>query len=1091
VSEQEPSPATAQAEAVEELLRQLVDARFVLTDRDGGVTRWSRPAEELFGWPSSRMLGRTLVDTLALTGDLPEFGGTVQTVARRKDGSELELTLTFIPVGMSQSLEFNGFLEALEIAAPRGNALRQLQRSHKTVVDWVSAAMGGHAKLDEDDLAAGTIVAFRPLIELPPAPLPPKEDEGHDPTATAAGQIADAVEAALGRSDDLERALEGTTAELVEARGEAEAARGDIAKAVARIEELGTQLADTRRVLEEMRAQSEEERERTGATVEEARALAERLERELAGTPQAQQHLSAQLEETRANLGELLATREKVEALDAELARARAAGGDRQRLEADLRDTRARVEQLEGSLADGHREPGGETPASGAVEDMRQRVEALTGELARISEAAPGGDVEELRARLAALESTTPQAPAELSELAERTTARFEQLEQEVANAAAATDLSAALDETRARVEELASALAAQAAERDAAERGGQDASPAELAEALARSEQWERLRLELDETRTKLDSIAGERIEEHRVLAGDLADTHAKLNALVRSVTDERQRAEEARSQLGELRQELVQLRSAGTHANGDGAALSPDAVAAVERLTAQAEQAADAARTHSATAAGAATEAEARATHAEQAAGAAEAQAMRAADSVSTVEERVAHAQQALGGIETELSSAREAAGAVSARAADVERAVAEAKGNATRAEEAVTAAQASAERAEQAAGDIEAQAARAVEAATAATAEVERVLQAASGQEAVAERAEQAAARAQTAIERGDELAGRIERDIERAEAAKKTVERSIERAEETAAGVQRDAARVEAAANQTQAAAQRSAEVAGEVEAKVARVDDRAAAVERQAERAEAAVTAAERHLMRAHDSAVSAGQHASRAGDQAGSIDEQARKLADAAATAEREAERAREAAEQAEKAAGAARQAADEADATAHGHREHEEVRVISRFRPHGPEGAPGENGGGNGVAPAPEPVLKPRQPLFAKKEEAPQRDPLPGFDDVKEPKARIALDGRFQELNQSFTDLLGYTEAEFQQAVWPPVMDRANLDKHRQQMKDMLAGNTDSVDVKTGYVHAQGLLVPVVGTLTLVRENGEPSHFLLETSAP
>ena len=29
------------------------------------------------------------------------------------------------------------------------------------------------------------------------------------------------------------------------------------------------------------------------------------------------------------------------------------------------------------------------------------------------------------------------------------------------------------------------------------------------------------------------------------------------------------------------------------------------------------------------------------------------------------------------------------------------------------------------------------------------------------------------------------------------------------------------------------------------------------------------------------------------------------------------------------------------------------------------------------------------------------------------------------------------------------------------------------------------------GLLVPVVGTLTLVRENGEPSHFLLETSAP
>ena len=346
MSEQESSPATAQAEAVEELLRQLVDARFVLTDRDGAVTRWSRPAEELFGWPSSRMIGRTLVDTLALTGDLPEFGGVVQTVARRKDGSEIELTLTFIPVGMSQSLEFNGFLEALEIAAPRGNALRQLQRSHKTVVDWVSAAMGGHARLDEDDLAAGTIVAFRPLIELPPAPLPPEEDE-RDATAEAAGQIADAVEAALGRSDDLERALEGTTAELVETRGEAVAARGEIAKAAARIEELGSELADTRRVLEEMRAHSDEESERTRATVEEARALAERLERELAGTPQAQEHLSAQLEETRANLAELRATREKVEALEAEIARERAAGEDRQRLEVDLRETRGRVEELE------------------------------------------------------------------------------------------------------------------------------------------------------------------------------------------------------------------------------------------------------------------------------------------------------------------------------------------------------------------------------------------------------------------------------------------------------------------------------------------------------------------------------------------------------------------------------------------------------------------------------------------------------------------------------------------------------------------------------------------------------------------------
>src|SRR5688572_16896777 len=154
-------PSTS--ETVEELLRQLVDARFVLTDRDGAVTRWSRPAEELFGWPGARMLGRPFAETLGLGTKLPPAGGQLETVARRKDGHEVELALALVPVRMSQSLEFNGFLEALEIAAPRGNALAQLQRSHRTVVEWIRAALNGEAHLDDDGLAAGTIVAFRPL----------------------------------------------------------------------------------------------------------------------------------------------------------------------------------------------------------------------------------------------------------------------------------------------------------------------------------------------------------------------------------------------------------------------------------------------------------------------------------------------------------------------------------------------------------------------------------------------------------------------------------------------------------------------------------------------------------------------------------------------------------------------------------------------------------------------------------------------------------------------------------------------------------------------------------------------------------------
>jgi PAS domain S-box-containing protein len=155
-------------------------------------------------------------------------------------------------------------------------------------------------------------------------------------------------------------------------------------------------------------------------------------------------------------------------------------------------------------------------------------------------------------------------------------------------------------------------------------------------------------------------------------------------------------------------------------------------------------------------------------------------------------------------------------------------------------------------------------------------------------------------------------------------------------------------------------------------------------------------------------------------------------------------------------------------------------------VRVISRFEKHDNGGFGASDGG---VAEEAPPTLAPRKPLFAKKDEGPKREARPGFDDTGEPKAMIGLDGRFRELNPAFSDLVGYSESEFQQAIWPPVMDRANLDKHREQMKDLLAGKIDSAEIKTGYVHAQGLLVPVVGTLTLVRENGEPAHFLLETS--
>ncbi|MGH2764047.1 MAG: PAS domain-containing protein, partial [Thermoleophilaceae bacterium] len=319
MSEDTATAGPSTSEAVEELLRQLVDARFVLTDRDGAVTRWSRPAEELFGWPGARMLGRPLVETLSLGIALPETGGRLATTARRKDGHELEVALTLVPVRMSQSLEFNGFLEALEIAAPSGNALAQLQRSHRTVVEWISAAVAGHAELEEDGLAAGTIVAFRPLTEPPPPAAVPDENVPTPATLAVAGQIAEAVEQtrtlrgdadrAAARLEALEQTDAGLDSELADARRVLEEMSAQVEALRAELERARSSAVEqAREERERVRRESEEERgerDRLLRELDDVRGAVEGMRRDLAGAPQAQERLAAQLEQARERLAAL------------------------------------------------------------------------------------------------------------------------------------------------------------------------------------------------------------------------------------------------------------------------------------------------------------------------------------------------------------------------------------------------------------------------------------------------------------------------------------------------------------------------------------------------------------------------------------------------------------------------------------------------------------------------------------------------------------------------------------------------------------------------------------------------------------------
>src|ERR1700752_4449630 len=57
-------------DALAALLRQIVGGYFVLTDGQGAVSKWSEPAELLFGRASEEILGQGFFETL-VGGSLP------------------------------------------------------------------------------------------------------------------------------------------------------------------------------------------------------------------------------------------------------------------------------------------------------------------------------------------------------------------------------------------------------------------------------------------------------------------------------------------------------------------------------------------------------------------------------------------------------------------------------------------------------------------------------------------------------------------------------------------------------------------------------------------------------------------------------------------------------------------------------------------------------------------------------------------------------------------------------------------------------------------------------------------------------------
>src|SRR4051812_22112897 len=265
----DPVPADAAHDALDVLLRQIVGGYFVLTDGQGVVSKWSEPAELLFGRPSEDVLGQGFFATLigaplspaAQTwrafldrGEPPVASGTVQIAGRHADGSEFPLEAVFVPVKLDEGFDFSRFLEDLAFDLPLNLMLLRMRRQHPVVVRALRHGIEPRPQAWEDRRTAGTLVVFKPLA---PTPWVQAELARRDAERAAAdgeaeqrltntdpgvqGGVADLDDAAavvarllsaMERIEDLERLTGGLPAQLEAARRDADTLRGDVRRAL-------------------------------------------------------------------------------------------------------------------------------------------------------------------------------------------------------------------------------------------------------------------------------------------------------------------------------------------------------------------------------------------------------------------------------------------------------------------------------------------------------------------------------------------------------------------------------------------------------------------------------------------------------------------------------------------------------------------------------------------------------------------------------------------------------------------------------------------------------------------------------------------
>src|SRR3954469_1980035 len=329
-------------EPLDVLLKQIISGYFLLTDGQGSVSKWSDPAELLFGLEASDALGHGFFEKLlepALGADAagwraflenaeaPTTRAQVEVSARHAiTGRTFPMEIVFVPVKLDEGFDFSLFLEDLGFELPMNLMLLRMRQQHPVVVRALRAALEPQPQPWEGWRTAGTLVAFRPL---PPTPwgeeeLNRREAEraekdaeveerltDHDPGVRGetihelddAAAVVARLLSALERIDELERVAGNLPSQLEEARKEVDESKR-------RAEAAERQAAEVRRALSDVKP--------AGADVE-LLARLERLERARLDEQQTAFDATKALERAEASRRDLAGRLEQADAGRAEL----------------------------------------------------------------------------------------------------------------------------------------------------------------------------------------------------------------------------------------------------------------------------------------------------------------------------------------------------------------------------------------------------------------------------------------------------------------------------------------------------------------------------------------------------------------------------------------------------------------------------------------------------------------------------------------------------------------------------------------------------------------------------------------------------